>query len=60
MAIKKSEVEQAVLKARRKGKLSCKSALNLAQKLGTTPGAVGRAANATRTKIVSCQLGLFK
>ena len=60
MTVKQSDVEKAVIQTRKDGKLSCKRAFNLAEKLEVTPRAIGKAANATKTKIVACQLGMFK
>ena len=60
MAITKRELEEAVSKKSRKGKMSCAVALKLAAELGVTPKRVGNTCNALKIKIGNCQLGCFK
>ncbi|MDP8256701.1 MAG: hypothetical protein P9M14_13200 [Candidatus Alcyoniella australis] len=60
MTTSKSEIEAAVRRASRQGKLSCKTAFKLAESLAVTPRKVGAVANELKIKIVGCQLGLFK
>lgn len=42
------------------GRLSCSTALKIADEFNLAPREVGRAANLLKIKIVSCQLGCFK
>jgi hypothetical protein len=42
------------------GRISCKTALELAKKAGVAPTKVGRILNDMGVKISSCQLGCFK
>ncbi len=52
-------VMTAVQERAEKGKLPCAVAFRIAEELGTTPLAVGRAADALGVRLVRCQLGLF-
>ncbi len=60
MADVEAKVKEAVAKEAKSGKLACKKALKLAEKLGCDPSVVGQAANDADIKIVSCSLGCFK
>ncbi len=59
MAISKKDLLAIVEKKARKGKVSCKSMLKLANELGVTPKRVGVACNELKLRIVGCQLGCF-
>jgi len=52
-------VKERVMKESKEGKIPCAKALALAKELGVTPAEVGKAANETKVKVVSCQLGCF-
>ena len=41
------------------GRIACRDALALAERLGVAPSSVGRAADEAGIKIVDCQLGCF-
>jgi hypothetical protein len=41
------------------GKISCKKALDLAEKNNISPKALGNLLNDTKIKVASCQLGCF-
>ncbi len=59
MAISKNEIVAAINKKSRKGQISCKSALKIADELGITPKRVGSVINELKIKIRACQLGCF-
>ena len=42
------------------GKITCKTALGIAEEMDVPPKMVGKAANRLKVKIVACQLGCFK
>jgi len=54
-----TNVKEKVMALAKEGKLPCKKALALADELGVSPSAVGKAANDSSIKIVGCQLGCF-
>ena len=54
-----SRVKDAVRERSCDGRLSCASALALAEEFGVAPLEVGEAANELGIKIVACQLGCF-
>ena len=54
-----SRVREAVRERSSEGRLSCASALALAEELRVAPLEVGKAANELGIKIVACQLGCF-
>ena len=54
-----SRVRDAVRERSCEERLSCASALALAEELGVAPLEVGEAANELDIKIVACQLGCF-
>jgi len=56
----KEKVREEVLAAAKDGKLSCKTGLGLAEKLGCEPSLVGEVANEESIKIAACSLGCFK
>ncbi len=60
MAVKKSDILDRVKEAQHCNRLSCKKALELADKLGVPPKRIGDAANELKIKISACQLGCFK
>ena len=43
----------------REGKITCREALEIADKAGVSPAAVGKALNEMKIKIKGCQLGCF-
>lgn len=59
MAVSKKELLEIVGKKARKGRVSCKAMLKLADELGVTPKRVGNACNELKIKVVNCQLGCF-
>jgi len=59
VATGEQQIAQAVQGAAKDGRISCKAALTIAERLGVTPAEVGRAVNAAGIKIVNCQLGCF-
>jgi len=54
------EIEKAVRAAAADGRLPCKKAFDIADRLGVHPLEVGRKADALGIKIAACQLGCFK
>ena len=52
-------IAEAVQGAATEGRISCKAALAIAERLAVSPAAVGRAINAAGIKIIDCQLGCF-
>jgi len=52
-------VVEAVRREAREGRLPCRDALALAERLGVDPRRVGEAADELGVKIVECQLGCF-
>jgi len=52
-------LRDALLKSAAEGKLACKVAFDVANRLGVLPDAVGRAADILELRLVECQLGLF-
>lgn len=56
---KNSDVERKVTEVSTDGKISCRKALLLTEKLGVSPRSVGEAADNMGVKITSCQLGCF-
>jgi hypothetical protein len=59
MAMSKTEVAEAVSKKSRKGRISCRVALKLANDLDVSPKRIGTACNDLKIKIAGCQLGCF-
>lgn len=55
-----AEVQAAVKERAKGGRLACREAFALADRLGVPPGRIGEAANAVAVKIAGCQLGCFK
>ena len=49
-----------VAAASQSGRLACKQALALAEKMGVSPREIGKAADDLQIKIAACQLGCFK
>ena len=56
---KKAEIKDELLKETRDGRIACRRALQLAERLGVAPGEVGQVAEEQGIKIASCQLGCF-
>lgn len=52
-------LRDALLKSASKGKLACKVAFDVADRLGVLPDAIGRAADILELRLAKCQLGLF-
>ena len=52
-------LRDALLKNVSDGKLACKVAFDVANRLGVLPDAVGRAVDILELRLVKCQLGLF-
>ena len=55
-----AKITEELVKKSESGRISCRAALALAERLGVAPSFVGKAANRERVKIVACQLGCFK
>lgn len=60
MEAKKKQIKTRLLDMAREGKVSCRTALGIAEELGVSPIEVGRMANELQIKISSCQLGCFR
>ena len=56
----REEIEAAVKERAKEGRLACREAFALAERLGVSPGRIGEAANGAGVKICGCQLGCFK
>ncbi len=54
-----SELDQVIREAARTGFLPCAAAFSIAERLGVSPDAVGKAADDLGVRISTCQLGLF-
>ncbi len=54
------KMQQAIRETAVDGRISCKQALDIAEKLGVSPSKVGQALNDLKIKIKGCQLGCFK
>lgn len=54
-----AKIKTALEAEAKNGKIACKTALELAQKLGCDPSKVGEAANEMKIKVVGCSLGCF-
>jgi len=54
-----ARIREELKKASENGAIACRTALELAERLGVEPRLVGQAANKERIKIISCQLGCF-
>lgn len=52
-------VRTAIVETARRDGLPCAEAHGIAERLGVSPGEVGRAASATSVRLSRCQLGLF-
>jgi len=52
-------IEAAVREQAKEGFLDCASAFRVAEELGVTPAAVGKAADDLDLRLAHCQLGLF-
>ena len=55
-----AKIERLVRENSVDGRLSCKKALEIANRLNVAPRRVGDAANNLKIKLSSCQLGCFK
>jgi len=54
------EIKVEIQKLAKDGKIPCKVALELADRLNVPPKKIGEAANELKIKIAACQLGCFK
>ena len=54
-----AEILAALRPAVREGMLACKDALAAAERLGVSPGRIGKLCNEQEIRIVNCQLGCF-
>ena len=54
------EIERAVKEAAAEGRLACKKAFEIADRLDSTLIEVGKTADSLGIKIAACQLGCFK
>ena len=50
---------EAIKKQAGEGKITCRDALEIAEKMGVKPTAVGEKLNELKIKIKGCQLGCF-
>ncbi len=50
---------EAISEKTKDGKINCKEAFEIAEKLGIKPVEVGKALNEKKIKIKQCQLGCF-
>lgn len=55
----KAGIGAELKKAVENGRVTCRAALELAERLGFDPRLVGEVANEEHIKIISCQLGCF-
>ena len=58
--IENPEIEAEIQVVAKDGRISCKSALELANRLEVAPRVIGDAADALQIRITGCQLGCFK
>lgn len=56
---RREEIRRAVRGASAEGRIRCAAALELARRLDVDPREIGKACNAEKVKIVSCELGCF-
>ena len=54
-----ARISEAVKRESTNGTIACRTALQLAERLGVEPRLIGQEANRQRIKIISCQLGCF-
>lgn len=54
------QIRTAIEEVKVEGKASCKALFALAERLGVSPGKVGRVCNEMGVHIRACQLGCFK
>jgi hypothetical protein len=53
------KIKAAVMSKAVDGRITCKEAIDIANSLNVSPGAVGKVLNEMKIKIKSCQLGCF-
>jgi hypothetical protein len=53
-------LEREIKRTVKDGKITCKEALELAERLGINPAIVGNVLNKMKIKIKGCQLGCFQ
>ncbi len=53
------KLEEALSEYAREGRITCKQAFEIADRLNLSPGAVGKKINELGIKIKGCQLGCF-
>lgn len=59
MDVSKDAIVSAINKKSKKGQISCKAALSIAEELEVAPKQVGNIINELKIKIRACQLGCF-
>ncbi|MFH0815599.1 MAG: hypothetical protein V1934_02110 [Methanobacteriota archaeon] len=60
MHLEGKELEKALLKRAKGGKISCRNALAIAKETGTPPAKVGAMLDDLGIRITNCQLGCFE
>ena len=57
--MEKEELLEKIKEIAPQGKVSCRAARQLAEKLGIHPSEVGKVCNDANIKIIACELGCF-
>ena len=60
MPLEGKDMEKALLRRVKDGKISCRNAQAIAKETGTPPAKVGAALDALGIRITKCQLGCFE
>jgi hypothetical protein len=55
-----TELKELIMKSQKDQRISCKAALDIADKTGASRRKIGELLNELKVKIHSCQLGCFK
>lgn len=55
----KDTIKEVLIKKAKENRISCKSALDIAEELNVSPREIGTEADLLKIKIIECQLGCF-
>jgi hypothetical protein len=53
------KIEEAILKAAKDEKITCKQCMEIARSFGVSPKEIGKLVNKLHIKLTECQLGCF-
>jgi hypothetical protein len=54
------ELKRLILEAQKNGRITCTTAMEIADRTGTPRPEIGRLLNEMQIKVAACQLGCFK